>query len=94
MQSLRTSLLPRLAGQRAFSTSAPRPLARMQIIGRLADTPELVPTATGRQLVRYAIGSQYGKPDENGRRQISWYKVSYFPETESARDLVTALPKG
>ncbi|KAK5134829.1 hypothetical protein LTR08_006061 [Meristemomyces frigidus] len=92
MQSLHC--LPRAASAaRAFSTTASRPLAKMQLIGRLADTPELQPTSTGRDIVRYAIGVSGGPRDENGNRATSWFKVASFAEGPQ-RDLLLSLPKG
>ncbi|PPJ54589.1 hypothetical protein CBER1_06179 [Cercospora berteroae] len=90
MQSLRFQI-PRAA--RAFSTSPARPLAKMQLIGRLADVPELVPTSTGREIVKYAIGVSEGPRDENGQRGVSWFKVASFQDGPQ-RDLLLSLPKG
>lgn len=90
MQSLRFQI-PRAA--RAFSTTTPRPLAKMQLIGRLADQPELVPTSTGRELVKYALGVSQGPRDEQGNRGVSWFKVASFAEGPQ-RDLLLSLPKG
>ncbi len=42
---------------RAFSTTSARPLAKITIIGNLTDSPELIPTSTGRELVRYSVAS-------------------------------------
>ena len=92
MQPLR--MLPRAASSvRAFSTTTPRPLAKMQLIGRLADTPEATPTSTGRELVKYALGVSAGPKDENGNRPVSWFNVSSFVEGPQ-RDLLLSLPKG
>lgn len=92
MQSFRQ--LPRAASSlRSFSTSIPRPLAKMQLIGRLADTPELMPTSTGRELVRYALGVPTGPRAEDGTRSVSWFRVSSFAEGPQ-RDLLLSLPKG
>lgn len=94
MFSLR-SQMPRVASSfRAFSTSAPRPLAKMQIIGRLADTPELTPTSTGRELIKYTLGVSTGAKDENGNRGVSWFKVASFQPEGAQRDLLLSLPKG
>ncbi|CAK1365668.1 hypothetical protein CB0940_09847 [Cercospora beticola] len=90
MQSLRFQI-PRAA--RAFSTTPARPLAKMQLIGRLADVPELVPTSTGREIVKYAIGVSEGPRDENGQRGVSWFKVASFQDGPQ-RDLLLSLPKG
>lgn len=82
-----------LNGARAFSTSPAHSLARMQIIGRLADQPELTPTSTGREMVRYALGVKSGPKNENGERQTSWFRVASFTEGPG-RDVLLNLPKG
>lgn len=91
MQSLRFQL-PR-AATRAFSTTTPRSLARMQLIGRLADQPELYPTSTGKEIVRYALGVSQGPRDETGNRPVSWFRVASFAEGPQ-RELLLSLPKG
>lgn len=91
MFALRNAL-PR-AGARAFSTTTPRSLAKMQLIGRLADTPAVNPTSTGRDVIRYAIGVSTGSRDENGNRGVSWFKVASFSEGPQ-KDLLLSLPKG
>jgi len=79
---------------RAFSTTTPNALARMQLIGRLADTPEATPTSTGREMIRYALGVSAGPKDENtGQRGTSWFRVASFVEGPQ-KDLLTSLPKG
>ncbi|GAB7362367.1 hypothetical protein MBLNU230_g2692t2 [Neophaeotheca triangularis] len=83
-----------LAAQRAaFSTTRANALAKMQIIGRLADTPEATPTSTGRELVRYALGVSTGPRDEQGNRATSWFKVASFQEGPQ-REVLLSLPKG
>lgn len=91
MQSLRTHL-PRFTA-RSFSTTSARPLAKMQIIGRLADQPELTPTSTGREISRFALGVSSGPKDENGNRGVSWFRVASFIEGPQ-RDFLLSLPKG
>lgn len=78
---------------RAFSTTRPSLLARMQLIGRLADQPELTHTSTGRDLVRYAVGVSTGAKDEQGNRSTSWFRVASFSEG-AGRELLLSLPKG
>lgn len=90
MQALRFQL-PRAA--RAFSTTPARPLAKMQLIGRLADQPELTPTSTGRELVKYSLGVSTGPKDENGNRATSWFRVASFSDGPQ-RDFLLGLPKG
>lgn len=97
MQAFRTQLpgaIRSFTATRAFSNSTRRPLARMQIIGRLADVPELYATSTGKELVRYAVGVPQGPKDEAGNRQASWYRVAAFIEEGPQRDYVLNLPKG
>lgn len=91
MQSLRFQA-PR--AMRAFSTTSARSLAKMQLIGRLADQPELVDTSTGRQLVKYALGVSQGPRDESGNRSVSWFKIASFLDEGPQRDLLLNLPKG
>ncbi|OAA33962.1 Single-strand DNA-binding protein [Cordyceps fumosorosea ARSEF 2679] len=75
---------------RVFSTSSPRPIARISIIGNLADTPEVLPTSTGREIIKYAVASNSG-PKEN--RQTSWFRVTSFAEGPR-KDFLLTLPKG
>jgi single stranded DNA-binding protein len=75
---------------RAFSTSAPRSLARMSIIGHLADAPEVHSTASGREIVKYAVASNSGPRDN---RQTSWFRVTSFTDGPR-RDYLLSLPKG
>lgn len=95
MQTFRQ--LPRAASAaRLFSTTTPRSLARMQLIGRLADTPVAQATSTGRELVRYTLGVPAGPKDEEGHRPVSWFRISNFVGEGQARqrDLLLSLPKG
>jgi len=76
---------------RTFSTTRPVSLARMQLIGRLAATPELQPTSTGRDIVRYAIGTTHRT---SRGEETSWFRVASFVDEGARRDLVLGLPKG
>ncbi|GJN68959.1 primosome PriB/single-strand DNA-binding protein [Purpureocillium lilacinum] len=76
--------------RRAFTTSAPRSVARISIIGNLADTPELQPTSSGREILKYAVASNSGPKDN---RQTSWFRVTSFAEGPR-RDFLLSLPKG
>jgi hypothetical protein len=77
---------------RAFSTSSARnTFAKMTIIGRLADTPELTPTSTGREILRYAVGVNSGPRDN---QTTSWFRVTSFAEEGPQRDLIAGLEKG
>lgn len=75
---------------RPFSTSpAANNFAQVTLIGRLAAEPELTATSTGRDLVKYAIATNYGPRDD---RQTSWWKIVSFDER--SRDTLLAVPKG
>ncbi|ODA80019.1 hypothetical protein RJ55_02977 [Drechmeria coniospora] len=75
---------------RSFSTSAPRSVARISIIGNLADTPEVQPTSSGREILKYAVASNTGPRDN---RQTSWFRVTSFAEGPR-KDFMLSLPKG
>lgn len=62
----------------------------MSIIGRLGAEPEVVPTSTGRDVIRYAIATSTGPRDAN---ETSWFRVSSFVEGPQ-KDLIAGLPKG
>lgn len=81
------------SASRAFSTTRPSQLARMQLIGRLADQPESISTSTGRDMVRYALGVSTGAKDESGNRSTSWFRIASFAEGPG-KDLLLSLPKG
>ena len=76
---------------RAFSSTPARPIARITLVGNLADTPELRASSTGREYVRYAVASNSGPRDN---RVTSWFNVSAFPEEGPRRDHLLGLPKG
>lgn len=78
-------------GARSFSTSSARSLARVSIIGNLADTPETHQTASGRDVIRYAIASNSGPRDN---RHTSWFRVTSFGAEDKRRDFMLSLAKG
>lgn len=86
----RRAAAPTASAARAFSTSSPRSIARISIIGNLADTPEVVPTQSGREIVKYAVASNSGPKDN---RQTSWFRVTSFAEGPR-KDFLLTLPKG
>lgn len=93
MNAFRTQV-PRLAAAgRAFSTSTPRQLAKIQLIGRLAAPAEATPTSTGREVIKYALGVSHGPKNEDGERAVSWFRLASFVEGPQ-RDLLLSLPKG
>jgi hypothetical protein len=63
----------------------------MTIIGRLADTPELQATSTGKEILRYAIGVNSGPKDN---QTTSWFRVTAFTEEGPQRDFIAGLDKG
>lgn len=84
--------LPRASAARAFSTSNPRSsFAKMTIIGRLADTPELQATSTGQEILRYAVGTNSGPRDN---QKTSWFRVTSFLPEGPQRDFIAGLDKG
>ncbi|KJZ74074.1 hypothetical protein HIM_06523 [Hirsutella minnesotensis 3608] len=78
------------AAARAFSTTSPRALARMSIIGNLADTPEVQTTNSGREVVRFAVASNSGPKDN---RHTSWFRITSFADGPR-RDFLLTLAKG
>ncbi|KAK1598739.1 single-strand binding protein family [Colletotrichum navitas] len=85
----RAAAAPRIA--RAFSTSPSHNVARITIVGNLADSPELQATSTGREVVRYSIASNSGPRDN---RQTSWFRVTSFEPEGPRRDYLQSVPKG
>jgi len=75
---------------RTFTTTPSRALARTHLIGRLAAEPEMTATSTGRELIRYAVGTSHGNKDN---RETSWFNVTSFDEGPR-RELLMSLPKG
>jgi hypothetical protein len=63
----------------------------MQILGRLGDQPELVNSATGREIVKYVVATSWGP---NSDRKTSWFRVVSFEEPSARRDFMLTLPKG
>jgi hypothetical protein len=82
---------PATSAARAFSTTAPRPVARITIVGNLAATPEVKATASGRDVVEYAVASNSGSREN---RTTSWFRVAAFEAEGPRRDYLTSLPKG
>ncbi|QUC18602.1 uncharacterized protein UV8b_02843 [Ustilaginoidea virens] len=75
---------------RSFSSSSRLSVARLSLIGNLADTPEVQTTGTGREILKYAVASNYG-PKEN--RQTSWFRVTSFADGPR-KDFLLSLAKG
>ncbi|KAH8815627.1 hypothetical protein F5884DRAFT_773003 [Xylogone sp. PMI_703] len=82
--------IPRSA--RAFSTSTARSsFAKMTIVGRLADTPEVQATSTGQEILKYAVGTNYGPKDN---QKTSWFRVVSFMPDGPQRNFISGLEKG
>ena len=93
MQSLR-SLWPRAAApRRAFSTTSPRSLARMQLLGRLGDAPEVNATSSGQEIIRLSLGVSSGPKSEDGTRNTSWFRLTSFAEGPK-KEVLCGLQKG
>jgi hypothetical protein len=79
------------SGFRSFSSSPSHSIARIIITGRLAAEPELQPTSTGQDVIKYAVGTSYGSREN---RQTSWFRVASFQPEGAQRDHLLSLPKG
>ena len=77
---------------RTFSTTArANNYAHMSIIGGLGDTPELIATSVGKDIVRYNVAVGSGTKE---KPVTSWFRVTSFAEEGSFRDFLTSLEKG
>lgn len=94
MFALRRLIGPAATTARQFSTTPARSLARMALIGRLADAPEMTSTSTGRNIIRYSLGVSNGPRDESGNRATSWFRVASFMDEGPTRDLLLRQVKG
>ncbi|KAL8926740.1 MAG: hypothetical protein Q9208_002814 [Pyrenodesmia sp. 3 TL-2023] len=76
---------------RTFTTT-PRPAsAKISIVGRLADVPQMTQTSSGQDVIRYALGTNHG-PREN--KETSWWKVAAFINDGPFKDSILGLGKG
>ncbi|KAL2271711.1 hypothetical protein VTJ83DRAFT_1082 [Remersonia thermophila] len=91
MSAFLRSLARPATAARAFSTTAQRPVARITIVGNLADSPELRVSSTGREYLRYSLASNSG-PANN--RRTSWFTVRCFAADGPQREFFQSLPKG
>ena len=77
--------------RRAFSVS-PRPnIARATIVGPLGAEPERTNTSTGKDIVKYVVGSNYGSREN---QKTSWFRITCFDDNESRIQYMTGLQKG
>lgn len=75
---------------RSFSSSPASQLARMTVVGRLGVAPEEVTISGDRTLVRYVIGSSFGKGED---KKTSWFRVASFVQG-AQKDFLMNVPKG
>lgn len=90
--SPRSLLLP--LGTRTFSATPARAYSKITLVGRLTGEPELVPTSTGQEVVKYVVANSYGTKVD---RKTNFWRVSYFGRENSPtgrRDFMLSLGKG
>jgi hypothetical protein len=77
---------------RAFSTSSrASTFAKLTLIGRLGDTPELQATSTGQEILRYNVATSSGPRDN---QKTSWFRITSFLPDGPQRDFIAGLEKG
>jgi len=62
----------------------------MTVVGRLATDPEATITSTGRELIKYAVGTSDGTGEN---QKTSWYRFTAFAEGPR-KDYLLGLKKG
>ncbi|KAI4663651.1 uncharacterized protein J4E78_004067 [Alternaria triticimaculans] len=75
---------------RSFSSTRPSQVARMTVIGRLGVAPEEVTVSGDRTLVRYVVGTSYGKGED---KKTSWFRIASFVQG-AQKDFLMNVPKG
>ncbi|KAF1850980.1 ssDNA binding protein-like protein [Cucurbitaria berberidis CBS 394.84] len=88
--SLRTSAPRAPAFTRAFSATPRSQLARMTVVGRLGVAPEEVTISGDRTLVRYVVGTSFGKGED---KKTSWFRIASFVQG-AQKDFLLSVPKG
>lgn len=77
---------------RTFTTTSPKHLARMTIVGRIGAEPEISETSSGSKVIRFVVGSNSGTRDN---QITSWFRVANFVNPESKReDYFMGIGKG
>jgi len=76
---------------RTFSSTARRDVARITIVGNLADTPEVRASSNGREYLRYSIASNTGSGEN---RVTSWFNITGFMGEGRQREYLSRLEKG
>lgn len=62
----------------------------MTVVGRLGVAPEEVTISGDRTLVRYVVGTSYGKGEE---KKTSWFRIASFVQG-AQKDFLMNVPKG
>ncbi|USP75800.1 uncharacterized protein yc1106_03074 [Curvularia clavata] len=75
---------------RSFSSTRPSQIARMTVVGRLGVAPEEVTISGDRTLVRYVVGTSYGKGED---KKTSWFRIASFVQG-AQKDFLMNVPKG
>jgi hypothetical protein len=88
--TFRTAAARAPASTRAFSSTRPSQLARMTVVGRLGVAPEEVTVSGDRTLVRYVVGTSYGKGED---KKTSWFRIASFVQG-AQKDYLMNVPKG
>lgn len=77
---------------RNFSTSARNnTFAKLTLIGRLADKPEITATSQGQEIMKYVVGTSTGRGEN---QKTSWFRVVSFLPEGPQRDFISSLDKG
>ncbi|RAL63375.1 hypothetical protein DID88_003799 [Monilinia fructigena] len=77
---------------RNFSTSARNnTFAKLTLVGRLADKPEITATSQGQEILKYAVGTSSGRGEN---QKTSWFRVVSFMPEGPQRDFISGLDKG
>jgi hypothetical protein len=77
---------------RNFSTTARNnTFAKLTIVGRLADKPEITATSQGGEIMKYAIGTSTGRGEN---QKTSWFRIVSFQPEGPRRDFIANLDKG
>lgn len=84
-----TSLLPRVCRANRILQSST--FAKITLVGRLGDTPELQATSTGKEILKYSIGTSVGRGEN---KKTSWFRVTGFLPEGPQRDFIAGLEKG
>ncbi|RKF64002.1 putative ssdna binding protein [Erysiphe neolycopersici] len=86
-----TSILPRVRVAASSRISHSSTFAKITLVGRLGDTPELQPTSTGKEILKYSIGTSIGRGEN---KKTSWFRVTGFLPEGPQREFIAGLEKG